>query len=93
MAKTVWRVRPAVLLTSSAFLLGLLASAAAIVAFVRSPFGLTLRHPRRRSRISLGYNVPLLFIGFVRICRVAEPAAMFTAVSPSTALGAQSRAC
>lgn len=95
-------VRPAVLLTNSAFYWAVLASAAVVAfamwRFVRSPFGLTLRGIRdSESRMrSLGYNVPLhLFIGFAVSGFFAGVAgalyAMFNNfVSPSTVALAQS---
>ena len=95
-------VRPAMLLTNSAFYWAVLAGAAvaafAMWRFVRSPFGLTLRGIRdSESRMrSLGYNVPLhLFIGFAVSGFFAGVAgalyAMFNNfVSPSTVALAQS---
>ena len=95
-------VRPAMLLSHSAFYWAVLAAAAivsfAMWRFVRSPFGLTLRGIRdSESRMrSLGYNVPLhLFIGFTVSGFFAGVAgglyAMFNNfVSPSTVALAQS---
>ena len=95
-------VRPAVLLSHSAFYWAVLAGAAvvsfAMWRFVRSPFGLTLRGIRdSESRMrSLGYNVPVhLFIGFTVSGFFAGVAgalyAMFNNfVSPSTVALAQS---
>jgi len=95
-------VRPAMLLSHSAFYWAVLAGAAvvsfAMWRFVRSPFGLTLRGIRdSESRMrSLGYNVPLhLFIGFTVSGFFAGVAgalyAMFNNfVSPSTVALAQS---
>ena len=95
-------VRPAALLTNSAFYWAVLAGAAVVAfamwRFVRSPFGLTLRGIRdSESRMrSLGYNVPLhLFIGFTVSGFFAGVAgalyAMFNNfVSPSTVALAQS---
>jgi branched-chain amino acid transport system permease protein len=95
-------VRPAILMSHSAFYWAVLAGAAivsfAMWRFVRSPFGLTLRGIRdSESRMrSLGYNVPLhLFIGFTVSGVFAGVAgalyAMFNNfVSPSTVALAQS---
>jgi branched-chain amino acid transport system permease protein len=95
-------VRPALLVTHSAFYWAVLAGAAVVAyamwRFVRSPFGLTLRGIRdSESRMrSLGYNVPLhLFIGFTVSGFFAGIAgalyAMFNNfVSPSTVALAQS---
>ena len=95
-------VRPAMLLSHSAFYWAVLAGAAvvsfAIWRFVCSPFGMTLRGIRdSESRMrSLGYNVPLhLFIGFTVSGFFAGVAgalyAMFNNfVSPSTVALAQS---
>jgi branched-chain amino acid transport system permease protein len=95
-------VRPAMLLSHSAFYWTVLVGAAivsfAMWRFVRSPFGLTLRGIRdSESRMrSLGYNVPLhLFIGFTVSGIFAGIAgglyAMFNNfVSPSTVALAQS---
>jgi branched-chain amino acid transport system permease protein len=95
-------VRPAMLLSHSAFYWAVLAGAAVVSflmwRFVRSPFGLTLRGIRdSESRMrSLGYNVPLhLFIGFTVSGFFAAIAgalyAMFNNfVSPSTVALAQS---
>lgn len=95
-------VRPAALMSHSAFYWAVLAGAVivsfAMWRFVRSPFGLTLRGIRdSESRMrSLGYNVPLhLFIGFTVSGIFAGIAgglyAMFNNfVSPSTVALAQS---
>jgi branched-chain amino acid transport system permease protein len=95
-------VRPAALMSHSAFDWAVLAGAVivsfAMWRFVRSPFGLTLRGIRdSESRMrSLGYNVPLhLFIGFTVSGIFAGIAgglyAMFNNfVSPSTVALAQS---
>jgi branched-chain amino acid transport system permease protein len=95
-------VRPAMLMSHSAFYWAVLVGAAvvsfAMWRFVRSPFGLTLRGIRdSESRMrSLGYNVPLhLFIGFTISGVFAGIAgalyAMFNNfVSPSTVALAQS---
>jgi branched-chain amino acid transport system permease protein len=95
-------VRPALLMSQSAFYWAVLFGAAvvsfAMWRFVRSPFGLTLRGIRdSESRMrSLGYNVPLhLFIGFTVSGFFAGIAgalyAMFNNfVSPSTVALAQS---
>jgi branched-chain amino acid transport system permease protein len=95
-------VRPAFLLTHTAFYWAVLAGAAIVAfamwRFVRSPFGLTLRGIRdSESRMrSLGYNVPLhLFIGFTVSGFFAGIAgalyAMFNNfVSPATVALAQS---
>jgi branched-chain amino acid transport system permease protein len=95
-------VRPAMLLSHSAFYWAVLGCSAivsfAMWRFVRSPFGLTLRGIRdSESRMrSLGYNVPLhLFIGFTVSGFFAGVAgalyAMFNSfVSPSTVALAQS---
>jgi branched-chain amino acid transport system permease protein len=95
-------VRPAALMSHSAFYWAVLAGAIvvsfAMWRFVRSPFGLTLRGIRdSESRMrSLGYNVPLhLFIGFTVSGIFAGIAgglyAMFNNfVSPSTVALAQS---
>jgi branched-chain amino acid transport system permease protein len=95
-------VRPAILMSHSAFYWAVLAGAVvvsfAMWRFVRSPFGLTLRGIRdSESRMrSLGYNVPLhLFIGFTVSGIFAGVAgglyAMFNNfVSPSTVALAQS---
>jgi branched-chain amino acid transport system permease protein len=95
-------VRPAILMSHSAFYWAVLAGAVvvsfAMWRFVRSPFGLTLRGIRdSESRMrSLGYNVPLhLFMGFTVSGIFAGIAgglyAMFNNfVSPSTVALAQS---
>jgi branched-chain amino acid transport system permease protein len=95
-------VRPAMLLSHTAFYWSVLAAAAlvsfAMWRFVRSPFGLSLRGIRdSESRMrSLGYNVPLhLFVGFTVSGFFAGIAgalyAMFNNfVSPSTVALAQS---
>ena len=95
-------VRPAALMSHSAFYWAVLAGAVivsfAMWRFVRSPFGLTLRGIRdSESRMrSLGYNVPLhLFIGFTVSGIFAGIAgalyAMFNNfVSPTTVALAQS---
>jgi len=95
-------VRPASLVTHSAFYWAVLGAAAvvsyAMWRFVRSPFGLTLRGIRdSESRMrSLGYNVPLhLFVGFTASGFFAGAAgalyALFNSfVSPSTVALAQS---
>jgi branched-chain amino acid transport system permease protein len=95
-------VRPAWLLTHTAFYWAVLAGAVvvsyAMWRFVRSPFGLTLRGIRdSESRMrSLGYNVPVhLFVGFTVSGFFAGVAGAFYAmfnnfVSPSTVALAQS---
>jgi len=99
-------VRPAVLLTNSAFYWAVLAGAAVVAfamwRFVRSPFGLTLRGIRdSESRMrSLGYNVPLHLSSASR-CPDSLPASQAHCTRCSTTSSArlpwrwrsQSRAC